>query len=660
MHPRQALIIGATSLTLAFSGLAWAADNTASLTALKSMSLEDLGEVNVVVAASKYEQKTTEAPSSVSIVTQEEIKLYGYRTLADILASLQGFNVSYDRNNFYLGVRGVSLGDFNSRVLLLIDGHRINNNLTDSAGIGNEFLLDVDLIDRVEVIRGPGSVLYGNNAFFGVINVITRKGGQVNGVEASVEYGEFDTYKLRVTAGKTFTNGVSVLLSGTYYNSAGSELLGFSPPPALGIKNWVSRNMDGESYGSFFGSVSYEDFALEGGYVSREKMDPTALNFTKFNDTRSSTVADRSYVDLKYAHEFPDIVDVTARLYYDRCDINTGEPIYVGPGVTDYFQDVQVGEWWGAELQLNKKLWQKHMISVGVEYRDDFRQDETIIGSTYNVRDSRQSYGVFAEGDFALRDDLHFNGGVRYDQYGDFDPSVSPRLGLIYNPFEKSTFKALYGTAFRAPNFQEISDSAGQLTTPETIESYELVYEQGFGQHLRSSISGFYNNMHNLIVFENGTYDNHDADTRGMELALEGSWPQGVRTRASYTLQRTENLSEGGGFPDSPEHMIKLNLSAPVIKEKLFASLEFQYVSSRHTVYTDPNTAATIPGADVPGFPTVNFTLFSKNIVKNLEVSASIYNLLDQSYADPASRFHLQDQILQDGRSFRLKLAYRF
>ena len=661
MHLRQTLKIGVAGYSLVFSGLAWAADSNSSLAALKSMSLEDLGEVNVVIAASKYEQKTTEAPSSVSIVTQEEIKLYGYRTLADILASLQGFNVSYDRNNSYLGVRGVSLGDFNSRVLLLIDGHRINNNLTDSAGIGNEFLLDVDLIDRVEVIRGPGSVLYGNNAFFGVINVITRKGGQVNGVEASVEYGEFDTYKLRVTVGKSFTNGISALLTGTYYNSAGSDLLGFNPPPALGINNWVSRNMDGESYGSFFGSVSYEDFALQGGYIRREKVDPTALNFTTFNDSRARTVEDRSYVDLKYAHEFADIVDVTARLYYDRCDIKTGEPLdYTTPLASAYFQDVQVGEWWGAELQLNKKLWQKHMISVGVEYRDDFRQDETIIGSTYNVHDSRQSYGVFAEGDFALRDDLHFNGGVRYDQYGDFDPSVSPRLGLIYNPFEKSTFKALYGTAFRAPNFQEISDSAGQLTTPETIESYELVYEQGFGQHLHSSISGFYNQMNNLIVFENGTYDNFNADSRGMELALEGVWTNGFRSRASYTLQRTENLSEGGGFPDSPEHMIKLNLSVPVVKEKVFASLEFQYVSSRHTVYTDPNTAATVPGVDTPGFPTVNFTLFSKDIVKNLEVSASIYNLLDETYSDPASRFHLESQIPQDGRSFRLKLAYRF
>src|SRR4029077_1784343 len=176
-----------------------------------------------VYAASKVEQKTTEAPSSITIVTSDEVKKYGYRTLAELLRSVQGFNVSYDRNYDFLGARGVSLGDFNSRILLLVDGHRVNNNLTDGAAIGTAFLLDVDLIDRVEVIRGPGSVLYGNNAFFGVINVITRKGKQVDGVEASGEYGEFDTYKARVTVGKSFTNGWEFLFSGSYYDSAGAE-----------------------------------------------------------------------------------------------------------------------------------------------------------------------------------------------------------------------------------------------------------------------------------------------------------------------------------------------------------------------------------------------------------------------------------------------------
>src|SRR2546430_6921178 len=147
---------------------------------LTEMPLEDLMKLDVptVYAASKVEQKTTEAPSSISIVTADEVKKYGYRTLADLLQSVQGFNVSYDRNYAFLGARGVSLGDFNSRVLLLVDGHRINNNLSDGAPIGTDFILAIDLVDRVEIIRGPGSVLYGNNAFSGVINVISRQGKQ--------------------------------------------------------------------------------------------------------------------------------------------------------------------------------------------------------------------------------------------------------------------------------------------------------------------------------------------------------------------------------------------------------------------------------------------------------------------------------------------------
>ena len=178
------------------SGLAASPEGEAlSTDQIKKLSLEELMQVEVptVVGASKHEQKITEAPSSVSVVNREEIQTYGYRTLADVLRSLQGFHVSYDRNYAFLGTRGVNLGDFNSRVLLLVDGHRLNNNLTDGAYIDTACLLDLDLVDRVEVIRGPGSVLYGNNAFFGVVNVVTRKGGQVNGVEASGEYASYDT-----------------------------------------------------------------------------------------------------------------------------------------------------------------------------------------------------------------------------------------------------------------------------------------------------------------------------------------------------------------------------------------------------------------------------------------------------------------------------------
>ena len=130
----------------------------------------------VVEAASKREQPASEAPSSVSIVTKEDIKQYGYKTLAEILDSVRGLYVTFDRGYHSVGIRGVNRpGDFGGRLLLNVNGHRFNNPLYDATLVGNDFEIDVDLIERVEVVRGPSASLYGNNAFFGVINVVTRK-----------------------------------------------------------------------------------------------------------------------------------------------------------------------------------------------------------------------------------------------------------------------------------------------------------------------------------------------------------------------------------------------------------------------------------------------------------------------------------------------------
>ncbi len=620
-------------------------------------------EVPVVFGASKFEQKATEAPSSVTVITSDEIKRYGYRTLADILQSVQGFYVSYDRNYSSLGSRGVNLSDSNNRILLLVNGHRLNNNLSDSAAIGTDFILDVDLIDHVEIIRGPSAVLYGNNAFFGVINVITRQGKQLNGAEVSGEYASYDTYKTRVTYGKLFTNGVQLLLSGTYYDSAGPDRLFYKKFNTPDQNNGVAQNMDGDSSGSFFGSLGYADFTLEGAFISREKENPTAQFGSTFNDSRLQTTDDRGYTSLKYAHSFPEIVDVTAQVYYDQSDFEIGYPTAIGPGAASFSKEKDAGEWWGTEVEFNKRLWERHIITFGAEYRDDFLQHREVFdpasGKVFSdASRDRLSYGVYLQGDFMLRTNLHFNGGVRYDQYGNFNPAFNPRLALIYNPWKTATLKAIYGTAFRAPNFLELSDPRFQDIKPEEITSYELVYEQEIGRHLRSSVSGFYNQMQDLIVLQNGNYTNLNANTKGTELALEGNWNNGIRSRLSYSLQRTEDSSKQN-LPDSPEHLVKMNVSVPVYKQKIFASLEYQYTSSRRTLFTT-STGETMNGMDAGGFETVNFTLFSRDLIKNLEFSGSVYNLFDTRYGDPSSPFHLQDIIEQDGRSFRLKLTYRF
>ncbi|MGH7972827.1 MAG: hypothetical protein ACREIC_29280, partial [Limisphaerales bacterium] len=116
-------------------------------------------------------------------------------------------------------------------------------------------------------------------------------------------------------------------------------------------------------------------------------------------------------------------------------------------------------------------------------------------------------------------------------------------------------------------------------------------------------------------------------------------------------------------MPDSPNHLLKFNLSVPVVSDKLFAGLEFQYTSDRHSLHSTTDIDGqpiTVQGEEAGGFGVINFTLFSQKLIKNLEISASVYNLLDRHYVDPASQFHVQDVIVQDGRSFRIKLTYRF
>jgi len=247
---------------------------------------------------------------------------------------------------------------------------------------------------------------------------------------------------------------------------------------------------------------------------------------------------------------------------------------------------------------------------------------------------------------------LNLNAGVRYDQYGDFDSTVNPRVALIYHPYSKATIKAIYGTAFRAPNFLERILAQDVVLKPETITTYELVYEQEIARQFRSSVAVYYNQIDDLISLQqNGALRNlTGANAAGAEFELEGLWQNGLRGRVSYAFQETEDREGHQVLTDSPKHLAKLNLSVPLVKEKLFGSVECQYTSSRLST----------AGVQAEDFAVVNFTLFSQNLIKRLDASASIYNIFDRHYSDPASPFHRQALLERDGRTFRVKLTYRF
>jgi outer membrane receptor for ferrienterochelin and colicins len=629
-------------------------------------------EIPSVYGASKYEQKLTDAPSFVSIVTASEIKMYGYRTLADILRSVPGFFSTYDRNYSYVGVRGFGRpGDYNTRVQLLVDGHRINDSVYDQAPIGTDFPVDIDLIDRVEVIRGPSSSIYGANAFFAVINIMTKRGRDLKGFEVSGEGGSFDTYKGRLSYGTKFQNGVEMLVSGSYFNSLGQNLH-FKEFDRPATNHGIAHLLDGDQFHDVFSKFSFQDFSVEGAYHSRDKGIPTASFDTIFNDPREKTVDERAYMNMKYQHNFDNGWGVTARAFYDHYNFNGGypySPTYSADPISSILnKELSLGESIGTELQVTKRLFEKHKFVFGTEYRNNFIQnvktydEDPFYIYTDQKRNSAQ-WGVYLQDEFSIFNNLILNMGVRHDEYETFGGTTNPRLALIYHPFEKTVIKALYGQAFRPPNIYELyfedgtSIKANPSLIPERITTYELVWEQYLGSRWRITAAGFYNDISNLISLENDPTDSMlvyrnvgDVIVKGFELQLEGRFPRGIEGRISYAFQVTEDQATGKTLTNSPEHQAKLNVIVPLIPERLFLGTEFQYISSRKT----------LAGAETDDAFVTNITFFARNLLKDLDLSASVYNLFDQKLGDPGSTEHRQDIILQDGINFRVKVTYSF
>ena len=380
-----------------------------------------LQEIPSVYSASKYEQKVTDAPSSVTIITSDEIKKYGYRTLADILRSIRSFFVTYDRNYSYVGVRGFARpGDYNTRILLLLDGHRLNDNIYDSALVGTEFILDVDLIDRVEIIRGPGSSLYGNNAFFAVVNVITKRGRDLKTLEVSGSAGSFDSYTGRLSYGNRFQNGLEALVSGTAYYSSGPGSLYFNDFDDPSTNNGTTQHTDYDRSLSGFGKFSFYDFSLQGAYITRTKGIPTASYGIDFNDRGNKTTDTRGYLDLKYETTLDRQWDLTARLYYDSYKYQ-GDYLY--SSVVN--KDTSNGNWWGAEAKVITRVLDKHKIIVGAEYQGNFKQDQENYDAdpffSY-LDDARDStlWAVYAQDELSIFKNLTLTAGMRHDHYSTF------------------------------------------------------------------------------------------------------------------------------------------------------------------------------------------------------------------------------------------------
>ncbi len=622
-------------------------------------------ELPSVFGASKYEQKPSEAPASVSIITADEIQRYGYRTLSDILRSVRGLFTTYDRNYTYIGVRGFDRpGDYDTRVLLLLDGHRMNDNVYDQAAIGTESLIDVEDIDRVEVIRGPSSSLYGTNAFLAVVNVISKSGRILKGGQVEAESASFNTGKGRLAYGTKLKQGAEVYLSGSYYDSEGQSLFfpEFNDPAT---NNGFADKADDDRYGHAFGKLTYGNLLLEGGFSTRTKSVPTASFGVIFNDPREKTTDRRDFLSLKYDRDLGQESRFSGSVSYDGYWYDGDYPYTTGNT-----KDYGYGRWWTAEAQSMTTLRDRHKIIYGAEVRYSNQQDQgyyQVAPFASYLNDTRQSsiWALYAQDEFRMADNVILNAGLRRDDYTTFGGTTNPRLALIFGAQKPTALKILYGEAFRAPNAYELYYQDGGQTQernpdlrPETIRTYEVDLEHSYQRGLRSVVSVYHYGIRNLITLEPdplnpglSIFENVDrVKADGAEFEVEGSFAHRLDGRVSYAYQNTANELTGARLTNSPRHLAKLNLSTPLAADKLRASVEVLYLSGRDTL---------VPG-HTGGYTLTNLTLLGRNWRSGLGVSFSVYNLFDVKYGDPGGDEHVQQVIPQDGRNYRLQVKYDF
>ncbi|MCC6746766.1 MAG: TonB-dependent receptor [Deltaproteobacteria bacterium] len=641
---------------------------------IEDVSLEEL--LQPVVTASRYEQRQQDAPSAVSLVMADEIQRYGYLTLGELLASLRGVYVTDDRNYSYLGMRGFGLtGDYNTRALLLVDGQRANTSVYDSASVGLDFPVDLDLIERVELVRGPSSSLYGSNAFFGVINVLTKPAASV-GASASVGLGSLGTYRAAARFGRR-VGPVDLLVSATYGHRDGQRWLYYREFDDPSTRNGMVEKQDAEDWAQLFASTRVAGLSATGAFGWRRKRVPTASFGTIFGDPSLATIDAQGYAALRYQKRFRNGFELDARASFNHSFYDGDYPYDRRASETDpplraINRDTGSGSWWGTDVLVSHPVTRWLKLSGGGELRHEFRQNQDNYDAEPRVvqlerRDSTTLFGAFAQADLTPHRRVSVTGGVRYDHYvGPIGGSLSPRGAVIVSPWSRAHLKLLVGSAFRAPSAYERFYAAGdpaqgdaQLGNPdlgpERIQTYEAVLEQHLGRYLRGQLGGYYYRAHELIrlatldALRNVRFTNLDTvHAYGLEAELEGRI-RGVHLRVSYAAQRTHDVATERPLENSPAHLAQLNLSVPLYRDNLFVSLAARYVSRR------TGKEQTV----VLGHSLVDLTLLSRELPKGLVITACVRNLLDARYFHLGGAEHVQSMLEQNGRTFWLKADYR-
>lgn len=627
-------------------------------------------EREVVTVASRYAQTLEQAPSIVSVITAEEIRMLGYRNLTDVLRSIPGIYISVSKESRHLAwFRGVISSD-NNKILLLIDGVPWYDGVYSHAWIDD--VIPLFNVQQIEVIKGPGSAIYGTNAFSGVINIVTKPADSVDGTQVRLSTGSFGRNEIAVMAGQEFENGTQFRAYARYFDTVGD---GLSLTPK-GQSNVRAANPRTSVNGGL--ELKWQDTSLRYDFL-----DYTHTYFVNpQDDVWSILLESPDDFNLNYRNDFfhfrsdlsMGIIGSVSPYLFTQRYVNSSNYAYL----TGYSQDGEGGislgetlvqaikytERYGLGLEAQLQPHPNHITVLGVgtdltyvaevqdyTYSNGSGQPEA---TTFGAPDNSWLTDVFtfAQHTWTTTWWMELMGGVRLDNYNYSGLSISPRAGLLLVPTSGASIKMLYGRAFRAPNVREVlvsvtPDEFGTVPFtngnpglgPESIDTVEIDFSGHAGEELKLRASTFFSLIQNQISkrilgpnqmsdLGNQFYANVGS-TSVFGGEMEMTWrPEPVAIDLSYSATVATDLNSGNTQYAFPQHMAHFRLGWQPTTEVWLNLRGDIYGKRPRTAWT---TESLLPDGEPFALIHLNMAM-SPNIRKNTSIEGTIFNLLDSDY----------------------------
>jgi len=606
-------------------------------------------ERQVVITASKMEEHVDKTIATTTVITQNDIQQIGVRNLMDLLKLVPGIGVTQTQFGIReIEVRGVKTL-FSEKVQIMLNGHPLDHNLQNAGSTWVYDDLPVDTIKRVEVVRGPGSALYGANAFLAVINIITQNAKDLNGVQTSAGWGSFDTQQYRASWGKQFDNTAEAAVHFNFTDTNGiNSPISADSSSIQGLKsNAPGKSQLTEGRYDLEWQLGYQDFKLDGRYIN--KRTGTFFGIASIlSDARTQQDYNDYFLRLSRTWKIKDNFTVDTQIFHDFYSADNIWLIAPTQFFRTGFQDTRTG----GEIQANYHLSDAQTLISGFSYTkeqqgnliDQVGPDPTHLTSTLPTTEERirKRWGVYIEDVWDPVKNVRMTVGARYDRYSDFGGTFNPRMGFNWEFIKNYSLKFSYGTAYRAPAFGELGLVnnpvlfGNPMLKPEEVKTFETGIIGHPVKGLSTQVTYYHSAINQIISpvsFQSTAlhYDNNGSVVaEGVELESRYDFDgnlQGSYISANHVLQRSIQL--GRQLADVPRQ--RTNLTANWAFDNTWSS--FVHVLIKGSTLRPLGDTR----SDVPGYALLDVGLLGKNMFgKKVDISFNVYNLFDKRYYDPA------------------------